>query len=289
MNDLDAVPSHAQRDDPHAAVDQRLQLARPWQRLDEVVAADQTARGLVPVCVLPRVAADGVGAERAALVLGRVLAVGGISADDVARLAARHESAAIECSTTRRTSSALNLNTGITCSFFLVARCARRLRFVGINPLGNPDQLGQAQDLLGHPPGVVLGQALGEVPARRLVVEIDVGEDAASGVPDLERLALLLDFPRLGKGSTVADLHHWQCPRMTVPSRLCAISVPSTRLMKPCQTAVGSRKRFCNMLPSVGAISKNKCLSVTWTAKLLPNVQECIVFSSRSTVTCSFM
>jgi len=27
------------------------------------------------------------------------------------------------------------------------------LRFAGINPLGNPDQLGQAQDLLGHPPG----------------------------------------------------------------------------------------------------------------------------------------
>ena len=48
-------------------------------------------RGLVPVCVLPRVAADGVGAERAALVLGRVLAVGGISADDVARLAVAHE------------------------------------------------------------------------------------------------------------------------------------------------------------------------------------------------------
>ena len=65
MNDLDAVPSHAQRDDPRAAVDQRLQLARPWQRLDEVVAADQTARGLVPVCVLLRMAADGVGAERA--------------------------------------------------------------------------------------------------------------------------------------------------------------------------------------------------------------------------------
>src|SRR6516165_8725407 len=138
MNDLDAVPSHAQRDDPRAAVDQRLQLARPWQRLDEVVAADQTARGLVPVCVLLRMAADGVGAERAALVLGRVLAVGGISADDVARLAVRHEidalivdeqdsraaiglvvcgtywttcsfcfGAAIECSTTRRTSSAL--------------------------------------------------------------------------------------------------------------------------------------------------------------------------------------
>src|SRR6516164_7965889 len=60
MNDLDAVPSHAQRDDPRAAVDQRLQLARPWQRLDEVVAADQTARGLVPVCVLLRMAADGV-------------------------------------------------------------------------------------------------------------------------------------------------------------------------------------------------------------------------------------
>src|SRR6516165_12424939 len=36
-------------------------------------------------------AADGVGAERAALVLGRVLAVGGISADNVARLAVRHE------------------------------------------------------------------------------------------------------------------------------------------------------------------------------------------------------
>ena len=91
MNDLDAVPSHAQRDDPRAAVDQRLQLARAWQGLDEVVAADQTARGLVPVCVLPRVAADGVGAERAALVLGRVLAVGGISADDVARLSVAHE------------------------------------------------------------------------------------------------------------------------------------------------------------------------------------------------------
>jgi hypothetical protein len=56
--------------------------------------------------------------------------------------------------------------------------------------------------LLGHPPGVVLGQALGEVPARRLVLEIDVGEDAASGVPDLERLALLLELPRLGKGRT---------------------------------------------------------------------------------------
>ena len=36
--------------------------------------------------------------------------------------------------------------------------------------------------MLGHPPGVVLGQALGEVPARRLVLEIDVGEGAASGV-----------------------------------------------------------------------------------------------------------
>src|SRR6516225_5776094 len=82
MNDLDAVPSHAQRDDPRAAVDQRLQLARPWPRLDEVVAADQTARGLVPACVLLRKAADGVGAERA---------VGGISADDVARLAVAHE------------------------------------------------------------------------------------------------------------------------------------------------------------------------------------------------------
>src|SRR6516225_12380448 len=48
-------------------------------------------RPRVPVCVLLRMAADGVGAERAALVLGRVLAVGGISADDVARLAVRHE------------------------------------------------------------------------------------------------------------------------------------------------------------------------------------------------------
>src|SRR3974390_359844 len=82
MNDLDAVPSHAQRDDPRATVDQRLQLSRPWQRLDEVVAADQTARGLVPVCVLLRMAADGVGAERA---------VGGISAEDVARLAVAPE------------------------------------------------------------------------------------------------------------------------------------------------------------------------------------------------------
>ena len=78
MSDLDAVHSHAQRDDPRAAVDQRLQLARPWQRLDEVVASDQTARGLVPVCVILRMAADGVGAERAG---------GGINADDVARLA----------------------------------------------------------------------------------------------------------------------------------------------------------------------------------------------------------
>jgi hypothetical protein len=33
-----------QCDDLRAAIDQRLQLARPWQRLDEVVAADQTAR-----------------------------------------------------------------------------------------------------------------------------------------------------------------------------------------------------------------------------------------------------
>src|SRR6516164_4187380 len=85
------------------------------------------------------------------------------------------------------------------------------------------------------------------------------------------------------------DLHFgcsWQCPLMTVPSRLCALSVPSTRLMKPCQTAVGSN-RFCQMLPSVSAVSKNKCISVTWTAKLLPNVQECIVPSSRLTVTCS--
>src|SRR6516162_2871284 len=111
--------------------------------------------------------------------------------------------------------------------------------------------------------------------------------NAASGVPDLERLVLLLDLPRLVKGSTVPDLHHWQRQRMTVPSRLCAISVPSTRLMKPCQTAVGSRKRFSNMLPSVGGVSKNKCVSVTWTAKLLQNVPECIVFSSRLTVTCS--
>ena len=70
-------------------------------------------------------------------------------------------------------------------------------------PLAIRHQLGQAQDLLGHPPRVVLGQALGEVPARRLVLEIDAGEDAASGVPDLERLALLLDLPRLGKRSTV--------------------------------------------------------------------------------------
>jgi len=33
-----------------------------------------------------------------------------------------------------------------------------------------------------------------------------------------------------------------QCPLMTVPSRLCPLSVPSTRLMKPCQTAVGSNR-----------------------------------------------
>ena len=46
MNDLDAVPGHAQGDDSRAAVDQRLQLARPGQRLDEVVAADQTARAV---------------------------------------------------------------------------------------------------------------------------------------------------------------------------------------------------------------------------------------------------
>ena len=29
--------------------------------------------------------------------------------------------------------------------------------YASINPFGNPDQLGQAQDLLGHPPGVVFG------------------------------------------------------------------------------------------------------------------------------------
>ena len=93
--------------------------------------------------------------------------------------------------------------TGMSCDRWPGFCDSALLCFAGINPLGIPDQLGQAQDLLGHPPGVVLGQALGEVPARRLVVEIDVGEDAASGVPDLERLALLLDLPRLGKGSGV--------------------------------------------------------------------------------------
>src|SRR6478609_6543577 len=68
----------------------------------------------------------------------------------------------------------------------------------------------------------------------------------------------------------------WQCPLMTVPSRLCALSVPSTRLMKPCQTAVGSNRCF-QMLPSVSAVSKNKCVSVTWTAKLLPRVHRPLV------------
>ena len=45
MNDLDAVPSHAQRDDPRATVDQRLQLARPWQRLDEYQSAEVLTLG----------------------------------------------------------------------------------------------------------------------------------------------------------------------------------------------------------------------------------------------------
>ena len=36
---------------------------------------------------------------------------------------------------------------------------------------------------------------------RRLVLEPGVGEGAASGVPDLEGLALFLELPRLGKGS----------------------------------------------------------------------------------------
>ena len=90
--------------------------------------------------------------------------------------------------------------TGMSCDRWPRFCNSALLRFAGINPLGNPDQLGQAQDLLGHLPGVVLGQVLGEVPARRLVLEIDVGEDAASGVPDLERLALFLELPRLGKG-----------------------------------------------------------------------------------------
>ena len=49
----------------------------------------------------------------------------------------------------------------------------------------------------------------------------------------------------------------------------------------------GRVEQMFQMLPSVSAVSKNKCVSVTWTAKLLPNVRECIVPSSRLTVTCS--